>query len=93
MIVVFSAFALAKIVLIRAGRLPGMALAVGIDATLVRLLLVPATMRLFGKWNWWAPAPLVRAPEPRWGFTDPVASLFALACSHPVRGVRRRPRS
>jgi len=23
-------------------------------------LLVPATMRLFGRWNWWAPAPLVR---------------------------------
>jgi len=59
MIVVFSAFALAKVVLIRAVGF-GMALAVGIDATLVRLLLVPATMRLFGKWNWWAPRPLVR---------------------------------
>jgi RND superfamily putative drug exporter len=59
MIVVFAAFALGHIVLIRAVGF-GMALAVGIDATLVRLLLVPATMRLFGKWNWWAPAPLVR---------------------------------
>ncbi|HEX4449174.1 MAG TPA: MMPL family transporter [Polyangiaceae bacterium] len=59
MIVVFAAFALARVVLIRAVGF-GMALAVGIDATLVRLLLVPATMRLFGKWNWWAPAPLVR---------------------------------
>jgi putative drug exporter of the RND superfamily len=59
MIVVFAAFALAHIVLIRAVGF-GMALAVGIDATLVRLLLVPATMRLVGKWNWWAPAPLVR---------------------------------
>jgi putative drug exporter of the RND superfamily len=59
MIVVFAAFALAKIVLIRAVGF-GMALAVGIDATLVRLLLVPATMRLFGKWNWWAPAPMVK---------------------------------
>jgi RND superfamily putative drug exporter len=29
-----------------------------IDATLVRMLLVPATMRILGKWNWWAPAPL-----------------------------------
>jgi RND superfamily putative drug exporter len=37
-----------------------MALAVLIDATLVRLLLVPATMRLLGKWNWWAPAALVK---------------------------------
>ncbi len=59
MIVVFAAFGLATIVLIKAVGL-GMALAVLIDATLVRLLLVPATMRLFGKWNWWAPAPLMR---------------------------------
>lgn len=59
MIVVFSAFSLATIVLIRAMGM-GMALAVLIDATLIRLLVVPATMRLFGKWNWWAPAPLVR---------------------------------
>jgi RND superfamily putative drug exporter len=59
MIVVFAAFALASIVLIRAVGF-GMALAVAIDATLVRLLLVPATMRLFGKWNWWAPAPLAK---------------------------------
>ncbi len=59
MVVVFAAFALAKVVLIRAVGF-GMALAVLIDATLVRLLLVPATMRLFGKWNWWAPGFLVR---------------------------------
>jgi RND superfamily putative drug exporter len=37
-----------------------MALAVAVDATLVRLLLVPATMRLFGHLNWWAPAVLMR---------------------------------
>jgi RND superfamily putative drug exporter len=36
----------------------GLAIAVIIDATLVRSLLVPATMRLLGDWNWWAPAPL-----------------------------------
>jgi RND superfamily putative drug exporter len=59
MVVVFAAFALAKVVLIRAVGF-GMALAVVVDATLVRLLLVPATMRLLGKWNWWAPGPLVR---------------------------------
>ena len=34
--------------------------AVVIDVTLVRLLLVPATMTLLGEWNWWAPAPLRR---------------------------------
>jgi RND superfamily putative drug exporter len=36
----------------------GLAIAVIMDATLVRMLLVPATMRLLGRWNWWAPAPL-----------------------------------
>jgi RND superfamily putative drug exporter len=37
-----------------------MALAVALDASLVRVLLVPATMRLFGDANWWAPAPMIR---------------------------------
>jgi RND superfamily putative drug exporter len=32
-----------------------MAIAVFLDATIVRVLLVPATMRLMGRWNWWAP--------------------------------------
>jgi trehalose monomycolate/heme transporter len=36
----------------------GLAIAVLMDATLVRGLLVPAMMRLLGRWNWWAPAPL-----------------------------------
>ncbi|WP_371152248.1 MMPL family transporter [Buchananella felis] len=38
-------------------------LIVAIDATLVRMILVPATMTLLGKWNWWAPAPLRRIYE------------------------------
>jgi putative drug exporter of the RND superfamily len=38
----------------------GLALAVIVDATLVRLVLVPAVMKLAGKWNWWAPAPLAK---------------------------------
>ena len=33
----------------------GMALAVLVDATIIRSLLVPATMRLLGRWNWWMP--------------------------------------
>ena len=37
-----------------------MGLAVLVDATIVRALLVPATMRLMGRWNWWAPKPLAR---------------------------------
>ena len=40
-----------------------LAIAVFLDATLVRLLLVPATMSLLGKWNWWAPGPLRRLHE------------------------------
>jgi RND superfamily putative drug exporter len=54
MVAVFSAFALARVVLIQAVGF-GMALAVLLDATVVRVLLVPATMRLFGDLNWWAP--------------------------------------
>ncbi|HEY1697266.1 MAG TPA: MMPL family transporter [Polyangiaceae bacterium] len=60
MVAVFLAFALARVVLIKAVGL-GMALAVAVDATLVRVLLVPATMRLFGHVNWWAPAFVTRA--------------------------------
>ena len=41
----------------------GMGIAVIVDATIVRALLVPATMCLLGRWNWWAPAGL--APQPR----------------------------
>jgi len=59
MVGVFAAFGLAEILLIKAIGL-GMALAVAIDATLVRALVVPATMRLLGRWNWWAPRPLAR---------------------------------
>jgi RND superfamily putative drug exporter len=54
MVVVFAAFAAARVVLIKAIGL-GMALAVALDATVVRSLVVPATMRLLGDWNWWSP--------------------------------------
>jgi uncharacterized membrane protein YdfJ with MMPL/SSD domain len=47
----------------------GYAAAVLIDATLVRALLVPALMRLFGDWNWWAPAPLRRF-QARHGYSE-----------------------
>lgn len=39
------------------------------DATIVRALLVPALMRLFGEWNWWAPAPLRRLQR-RFGLSE-----------------------
>lgn len=55
MVSVFLAFSLAEVVLIQAVGV-GMAIAVALDATLVRVLLVPATMRLFGDANWWGPS-------------------------------------
>lgn len=59
MVAVFSAFALAHVIVVKAMGV-GLAIAVALDATLVRVLIVPATMRLFGHLNWWAPAPLAR---------------------------------
>ncbi|HJU49041.1 MAG TPA: MMPL family transporter [Gaiellaceae bacterium] len=59
-IVVAGSFAFADIVLIKALGV-GIAIAVALDATVVRALLVPATMRLLGKWNWWLPQRLGRA--------------------------------
>ncbi len=47
----------------------GLALAVVVDATLVRMLLLPAVMTLMGRRNWWAPRPLRRLHE-RLGLTD-----------------------
>ncbi|MEA2675524.1 MAG: putative drug exporter of the superfamily [Chloroflexota bacterium] len=67
MVTVFAAFALADTVTIKSIGV-GMALAVALDATIVRVLLVPATMRLLGKWNWWAPGPLGRLAA-RFGFS------------------------
>ena len=58
-VVVAGSFAFAEIVLIKAVGL-GVAIAVALDATVVRALLVPSTMRLLGRWNWWMPARLER---------------------------------
>lgn len=58
--VVIVAFGTSHIIFMKSLGL-GMALAILLDATIVRGLLVPALMKLMGKWNWWAPAPLVAA--------------------------------
>jgi putative drug exporter of the RND superfamily len=55
MIIVTSAFAFTSIIFVKALGV-GTAIAVLIDATLIRTVLVPATMHLMGKWNWWLPA-------------------------------------
>ena len=54
MVVVFLAFGLSSVVILKQIGL-GLALAIFIDATIVRALVVPSTMRLMGKWNWWTP--------------------------------------
>nr|WP_042358931.1 MMPL family transporter [Geomicrobium sp. JCM 19055] len=54
MIVVFGSFAFAGVLPMQQLGL-GMAVAIALDATIVRLFLVPATMKLLGKWNWWLP--------------------------------------
>ena len=59
LVVVIGAFSTSGIVFIKMIGV-GMAIAIVIDATVVRALLVPATMRLLGRWNWWAPAPMAR---------------------------------
>jgi RND superfamily putative drug exporter len=75
MVAVFLAFALANVVIIKAIGV-GLAIAIAVDATIVRILIVPSIMRILGRANWWAPKPLAilhsrigagevgRAPEP-----------------------------
>jgi RND superfamily putative drug exporter len=59
LVIVFAGFGTGQLLLIKQ---MGVALAVAVvlDATLVRMLLVPSTMTLLREWNWWAPAPLRR---------------------------------
>jgi RND superfamily putative drug exporter len=58
----------------------GLAVAVLIDATLVRMVLVPAVMELLGKANWWLPGPLARVlPKTSLPEDEPLADGQALA--------------
>ncbi|MEV4622595.1 MMPL family transporter [Asanoa sp. NPDC049573] len=66
--VVFAGFVAGGFVPIRSVGL-GLVLAVVLDATIVRMLLVPATMTLLGRYNWWAPAWLARIHS-RVGLTE-----------------------
>jgi putative drug exporter of the RND superfamily len=59
MVIVFAGLSTGQVSFMRMIGL-GLALAVVVDATLVRMVLVPAVMKLAGKWNWWAPGPLVK---------------------------------
>ena len=64
----------------------GLTLAVAVDATLVRMVLVPAFMHVAGRWNWWAPKPLVwlherlgisEGPVQEVGFAEPIEEPVA----------------
>jgi uncharacterized membrane protein YdfJ with MMPL/SSD domain len=66
--VAIGAFATSQIIFIKQNGV-GTALAVLIDASIIRALLVPSLMELLGKWNWWAPAPLRRLYE-RYGISE-----------------------
>jgi RND superfamily putative drug exporter len=66
--VTFLSFATSGITFIKLFGL-GLAMAVVMDATIVRATLVPAVMKLAGEANWWAPGPLKRLQE-RWGLHE-----------------------
>jgi uncharacterized membrane protein YdfJ with MMPL/SSD domain len=66
--VAIGAFATSQIIFIKQVGL-GTALAVILDATIIRALLVPSLMQLLGRWNWWAPRPLRRLHE-RFGVSE-----------------------
>jgi trehalose monomycolate/heme transporter len=79
LILVVAGFAAGTITMIKMIGV-GMIVAILVDATLVRIILVPATMRLLGKWNWWAPGPLARFYR-RYGIheSDPPAPSVPVA--------------
>ena len=58
-VIVFAGFIVGDLLAIKENGV-ALAVAVLIDATLVRIILVPATMTLLGEWNWWSPPPLRR---------------------------------
>ncbi|HYJ00304.1 MAG TPA: MMPL family transporter [Thermoleophilaceae bacterium] len=66
--IAIGAFATSEIIFIKQNGL-GTALAVLLDATIVRAFLVPSLMELLGEWNWWAPRPLRRLHE-RFGLSE-----------------------
>jgi RND superfamily putative drug exporter len=90
MAAVFFAFALSDSVIIKAVGI-GIGIAVILDATIVRALLVPAAMRLMGRWNWWAPGPIVRLGRRARLDTGKPAAREASASGGQGVSSRRRP--
>ncbi|MGW4891763.1 MMPL family transporter [Kitasatospora sp. NPDC004240] len=95
MVIVFAGFAAGDMLMVKQMGI-ALAVAVAVDATLVRCLLVPAAMSLFGDFNWWAPAPLRRLHR-RFGLSEhvelpPVSAAPAVvpaprAAAHDLAGV------
>jgi len=86
LIIVIGMFSISSITFIKLLGV-GMIVALLLDATLVRMLLVPATMRLLGNANWWAPAPLRRFYQ-RHGFREddgPGPDAVTAAAPEPAR--------
>jgi RND superfamily putative drug exporter len=61
-VIVGLSFAFTSIIVTKAIGV-GLAVAVALDATVIRVLMVPAAMRLLGRWNWWLPQRLSRLPR------------------------------
>jgi RND superfamily putative drug exporter len=66
----------------------GLTLAVLVDATLVRMVLVPAFMHLLGRWSWWAPKPLALLHD-RYGISESDSSPVGAAAG-PTAGRHRQ---
>jgi RND superfamily putative drug exporter len=77
--VVFLAFAVSPVFFMKQIAV-GMAVAVLLDSTVIRALLVPALMRLLGERNWWAPAPLARLQR-RYGIHEAPSAGAAIAAA------------
>ena len=89
LVVVIGAFATSGIVFIKMIGV-GMIVAIVVDAAIVRTLLVPATMRLLGSWNWWAPRPLARfwarhGIRESYDLPEPVGATEGPPAGHPER--------
>jgi RND superfamily putative drug exporter len=90
-IVVIGAFATSGITFIKMVGV-GMAVAILMDATIIRGLLVPAMMRLMGRANWWAPAPLARLYG-RYGIRETPATNLRKPLVVPVTRRKTEPHS
>ena len=91
LVIVIGMFSISSITFIKLLGV-GMIVALILDATLVRMMLVPATMRLLGHANWWAPAPLRRF-HAKYGIReddDPVLGAVAEPAPQPAQAVNHR---